>query len=419
MLQPAEIVWTVAAHWVWIALPVIVCTVIAWSVEVVRPTVWEGHAQLLLVENDPIAARLLAADGRSGGVERNEDEHERYLQQQVRLLTTETVYRRMYGLLEQEGIPLPSSPGEESSHPPGGIKQFMDGVLNRVRSVVSPPPIDIDRRYVALDRAAADFRARSTVAYAIERNTIDLVVRGPECQRIEQELLAWIESYIRYVADLSLSHWGGFLSSRQHHYHQAAKAAEADLEAFRHRHPGVVEQDLEWLEAEIRTLRQDMGHIRQRIDLVASLAVDAEAESAVASHKAELEALLATVSHRAEERMRQQRELDEVLEVLARLRARRDDAHARRENFERLAQDASNLMECRKVVEIQVSDPPTVSSEPVDHDPIGNIAIAALAGFGIGALLTLWRELRVVPVRPRRRARSVQSRADRARRRKR
>ena len=442
LTRPPEILYALTKHWFAVGVCVSLGTIATWSLVVSGPILYEGRAQLLINPDDPIMSRLNESPTTRGP---SRLQLTTFLAQQSSILRSDSVLRKLVSLSSNGNVAPPREPS--------GIQKKLRQLKSAISKTLMLPSTGSEKDDSGRDmqRAVEGFALRSEVIPNPEGNTVDLVVYGANTGSILAELHWWIEAYRSHLSDISRETWGDHLNRRAEKFDGAQKKAKAELDKFRDANPLVSEGRNEELTqrllrinidiaeiksalhrsdfstateliprdpeaARLRSQRNDMMIARERklseghektdravmeftrgIDLLnkqlggrgSNIPLTVSPQEHILRSQQLLETLVADEAKLYGEKNK----LGERLKDYQDLERRYDEAHERFVQADDLRLAAASLIDSQRMLQVQVSDKPTVDTKPVDHQPFQKLLLGAIAGLAIGIVLSIVLEI--------------------------
>lgn len=446
LTRPPEIMFALTRHWLLITVCFLVGTGVMWSRLVSAPPIYEGHAQLLVNKNDSI----LATFSEIGAQTSRDGDIWGFLNSQSAILQSDSVIRKLLLCTGFSWTPdLGSESGEETFE--NKLESFTRNLSEFLH--IQQPPLDRDNQENAMQRLIQDFKLRSAVMTNKKTSTIDLILYGVEHETIEQELRCWIEAYRNHLAEMGRRTWEDFLSERSRNYARLRETALRELQTFTGENANVSEARRELLSEQTVQNTIELNNLRFRIAESAPASVTtrrmedpeftallrekttlemkrlgllanrfSEESTAVQSitkrlrgveiklagfetiaaeelpddngyeaRQSTIEKRAATLTVELKRLWTEKYEISDKLKEHRILESRYANANENHERFELMKLEAIHLME--SPLNVQVSDEPSVNTEPAGLPPLLKLAAGSALGVFLGMGLALLLEI--------------------------
>lgn len=447
LTRPPEILYALTRHWLLITVCLLLGTGVMWGRLVSAPAIYEGHAQLLVSKNDSMLTTLSEVGPQTS---RDRDMWG-FLNSQSAILQSDSVLRKLVLCTGFSWTPDRSIAGSDSDEET--IEDTIESVAREFSELlhIQQPPLDGEDEDSAMQSIIQGFKSRLEIITDKRGSTIDLILYGTDDETIKQELHCWIEAYRSHLAEMARRTWEDFLSERGRNYARIREATSHELQTFVEENPNVSESRRDLLSEQIVQITIELNDLRRRIvesaPSVTALRVDPEytalitekttlelrREELLASRFSEESTAVQTVTKRLEwvenklegfetigeeespvDDNREEREstlekrsallaadlkrlwtekydISDKLKDHQALGARYANANENYERFELMKLEALHLLE--SPLNVQVSDEPSVNTEPTGLPPLLKLAAGSLLGVFLGMGFALLREI--------------------------
>ncbi len=265
LTRPPEILYALTRHWFLVVACILLGTAAMWVRVVGAPLVYEGRAQLLVRQTDPVLPTLSEREQRAW-VERDMTA---FLASQTAILQSDDVLRK---LLLCSGRSLADDGSSTASVQDGpSAAELVQTAIRSLQQTASewlglqkPIPMGTEDER-AMQVAIADFQRRSAVEPEPLSHTINLLVYGQDRDALEWQLRCWIEAYKSQLAEMVKGNWGDYLAGSGQSFRALREAALRELKAFEQESPDVSNAMKELLDGQIMHLQLELIELRRRV----------------------------------------------------------------------------------------------------------------------------------------------------------